>query len=197
MVDFCDHFYHHRIIFISTDFSTESEKISYVNGDYYLDHNPNINDIVLGVDPTTGTITCDADVDVDNFADCGGGKWPVYNELLFLVQIVSFISAGLALMATIVTALKGKGVSSGVLVTVAIGAFVTLPSPSLMSVAEGLIVDVVKRAINTDPYIVDFHIYAEIFKYLPAFVIFIGLIVLISAAVASVKILSDKLSSFY
>ena len=39
--------------------NSPSENVRYANGDYYLDHDPNIIfPIVPGVDPNTGIITC-------------------------------------------------------------------------------------------------------------------------------------------
>ena len=117
----------------------QSENIYYVNGDYYLDHDPDV--ITHGVDPATGTITCDAGV--GDFANCGTGKWPVYNELQILVRIVAFLSA---LIVVPYDFLKSKKNASKIFFAAIIGVLIPLPIPPILSFIEGNLVDAVQSA---------------------------------------------------
>ena len=178
--------------FISMDINTQPETVYYTNGDFYLDHD--LNDIVPvpGVDPATGTITCGA-ADADSFAECGKGKWPAYNQLLRLAQIVALISAVFALIINIIATIKGKRISCGLLYVAAIGAFVILPSPSLMSIADGFLANGVRNAVYADLPITP--LVRETYKLIPVSVVLGGLFALIPATVTSAIILYNKLSS--
>ena len=157
------------LIFISIYSIGQSENVHYVNGDYFLNHHPDV--ITPGVDPTTGTITCGAYT--GNFANCGTGKWPAYNELLALAWIIAFLSA---IIVVPYDFLKSKKNARTVLFAAIISVLIPIPIPPIISFIEGSLINGVQSTAGND-----FDTPREIFKFVPAFIVIGGLTVSIPA----------------
>ena len=125
------------------------DNASYTSGDYYIDFKPEVSEVGVS---SQGFITCGEES--GNFARCGEGKYPGYNEVLELTPILVIISVFVVLGVSSFQILKSGKQNFGVAIMVVfsqlvISAVLSAIIIALLNVFDGQVAEVAKSSVDT------------------------------------------------